>query len=92
MGQQKKMVIVNYYASSTMNFCGNQILPEVAGPRFNFLIKPDAVPVAVHTPATIPIHWMKEVKEQLDRDVDMGILEEVQPNEPTIWQHRMVLV
>ena len=31
-------------------------------------------------------------KAQLDRDVEMGVLEVVPPNEPTTWQHRMVVV
>ena len=39
-----------------MNLCRRQTLPEFAGPPFNILVKPDAVPVAVHTPVTIPIH------------------------------------
>ena len=46
----------------------------------------------MYTPATVPIHWREEVKKQLDRDVDLGILERVPPNEPTLWQHRMVVV
>ena len=75
-----------------MNLCSHQLLPEVSGPPLHFVLKPDYIPVAAHTPASIPIHWTRAVKEQLDRDVEMGILELVPPDEPTVWQHRMVVV
>ena len=87
-----KQFLIDYYSTSTMKMCSHQKLPEVSGPPLHFTLKPDAVPVAVHTPATVPVHWHNEVKSQLDRDVTMGILEVVPPNEPTKWQHRMVVV
>ena len=87
-----RQFIIDHYSTSTFNLCSHQKQPEISGPPLHFSLKPDAKPVAVHTPATIPIHWLKEVKEQLDRDVAMGVLELVPPNEPTIWQHRMVVV
>ena len=87
-----KEFIVQYYSSSTMNMCSHQKLPEIAGPPLSFKLKDGASPKAVHTPATVPVHWHDKVKEQLDRDVRMGILERVEPNEPAVWQHRMVVV
>ena len=84
--------IIRYYSSSTMNMCSHQPLPEMTGPPLHFTIKEGTVPKAVHTPATIPIHWKDQVKQQLDRDVQMGILTEVQKDEPVEWQHRMVVV
>ena len=71
-----------------MNMCPHQTLPEVAGPALHFTLKSGARPYAVHTPAVIPIHWKTTVKEQLDRDVEMGIIAPVSPNEPVTWQHR----
>ena len=38
------------------------------------------------------MHWEEEVRKQLERDVEMGILEKVPANEPTVWLHRMVVV
>ena len=87
-----KEFIINYYSTSTMNMCPHQTLPEVAGPALHFTLKSGARPYAVHTPAVIPIHWKTAVKEQLDRDVEMGIIAPVSPNEPVTWQHRMVVV
>ena len=74
-----KEFIVQYYSSSTMNMCSHQRLPEIAGPPLSFQLKEGATPKAVHTPATVPVHWHDKVKEQLDRDVRMGILERVEP-------------
>lgn len=88
-------LLVTHYATSTMNMCTHQPLPNMSGdsgPPLKHTLKPDAVQRAVYTPATVPIHWREEVKKQLDRDVDLGILERVPPNEPTLWQHRMVVV
>ena len=85
-------LLVKHYSTSTMNMCSHQPLPQMTGPPLKFSLKPDAVPHAIHNPATIPVHWEEEVKKPLDRDVEMGILEKVPANEPTVWLHRMVVV
>ena len=85
-------MLVQHYSTSTMNMCSHQPLPKMTGPPLQFSLKPDAVPHAIHSPATIPVHWMDQVKKQLLRDVELGILEEVPANEPTLWMHRMVVV
>ena len=87
-----KQFIIDHYSSSTMNMCTHQQLPVMTGPPLHFTLKPDAKSVAVHKPAVVPIHWVAPVREQLMRDVELGILERVQANEPTVWQHRMVVV
>ena len=51
----------------------------------------DAKPVAVHTPAPIPVHWASQVKAGLDRDIRLGVLERVPVNEPTSWCSRMII-
>ena len=50
-----------------------------------------AVPVAVHTPVSIPHHWKVEVKAGLDQDVQLGIIEQVPAGTPTMWLSRMVV-
>ena len=85
-------LLVQHYSTSTMNMCSHQPLPKMTGPPLKFSLKPDAIPHAIHNPATIPVHWAEEVKKQLARDVELGILEEVPTNEPTLWMHRMVVV
>ena len=47
---------------------------------------------AVHTPIPVPVHWRDKVKAQLDRDVQLGVIEPVPWGEPTTWCSRMVTV
>jgi len=42
-----------------------------------------AVPYVANTPAPVPLHWQNAVKEQLDNDVAMGVLEKVPIGEPS---------
>ena len=55
------------------------------------MIDPDARPVAHHTPIPVPIHWKEDVKAGLDRDVRLGVIEQVPVGEPVTWCHRMVV-
>ena len=55
-------------------------------------IDPEAIPVAAYKPIPIPHHWQKIVKSKLDRDCELGIIEEVPVGVPTKWQLRMVVV
>ena len=61
------------------------------GPPLELAIKPGASPHAVYTPSTVPIHWEDKIKRDLDRDIDMGVLEKVDVNEPVTWCSRMVV-
>ena len=54
-------------------------------------LKDDAIPYAVHTPYSIPIHWRDEVKRLLDRDVEDGIIEPVPIGDPVRWCSPMVV-
>ena len=54
-------------------------------------VDPNAVPVAIHKPALVPIHWQDRVYADLERDVRIGVLERVDPNTPTTWCSRMVV-
>ena len=69
-----------------------EIVPKVSGPPLHFNIKSGTRPYAVHTPAVIPVHWKDAVREQLECDVEMGIITPVKHNEAVTWQHRMVVV
>ena len=52
---------------------------------------PDAVPVAVHKPVPVPLHYREEVRAQLRADVKRGVLRKVGPGEPVKWCARMVI-
>ena len=50
----------------------------------------EAKSIAVHKPIPVPLHWQQEVKESIDRDVKLGVLEAVPVGEPVTWCHQMV--
>ena len=67
--------IENYYASSAFNQCPHQPLPLMkSSSPMKLHISPDAKPVAVHKPIPLPLHWMKPVKEGLDKDEKLGVI------------------
>ena len=87
-----KQFLLNRYASSTFNVCGHQPLPLLKGsPPLKLHVDPNARPRAVHTPAVVPLHWQAAVKEGLDRDERLGVIERVPLNTPVKWQSRMVV-
>ena len=55
-------------------------------------LKPDATPHVTHTPIPIPFYWKQEIKESLDADVQIGIIEPVPTGEPVKWCSHMVVV
>ena len=83
--------IVNWYKSSTFNTCEHQPLPKMKGEPLGIYTREDGKPYVVHTHSPIPVHFQQEVKEQLDRDVRLGVLEKVPPNTPTTWCRRLVV-
>ena len=86
-----KQYLLDHYASSTFNTCEHQPLPMMHGPPLELHVDPSAKPFAVHTPASVPVHWAKKVKSDLERDVELGVLEKVDENVPVTWCHRMVV-
>ena len=92
--QRLQDYLLTFCASSTFNVCPHQPLSLMHGPPLDFVMKPDANPYAVHTPATVAAHLEKKVKADLDRDVALGVLKKVEPGEFTgveDWCHRMVI-
>lgn len=83
--------LMERYSQSTFNQCTHQQLPGMKGPSISLHVDPDASPHAVHTPASVPLHWQDAVKKQLDDDVQLGVLEKVPIGEPSLWCHRMVI-
>ena len=86
-----KAWLLDYYASTTFNTCEHQTLPMMSGEPLKLYVNPDAKPVAVHRPASVPIHWQEKVYHDLERDVKLGVLEKVPPNTPVTWCSRMVV-
>jgi hypothetical protein len=64
------------YESSAFNTCPHQPLPLMSGlPPLRIHVKPDAEPVAVHKPSTIPAHWLDQVRQEVEQDIALGVLE-----------------
>lgn len=61
-------------------------------PPLRILLKEGATPHAIHHPATIPIHWLDKVKQDWERDINLGVIERVPQNTPTTWCARMHIV
>ena len=85
-----KQWLLENFSASAFNRCTHQELPVMSGEPMDILFKEGAIPYAVHTPIKVPIHWEKEVKEGLDQDVRLGIIEKVPPGTPVTWCSRMV--
>ena len=51
--------------------------------EFYIVLQPDPTPYSVSTPRRVPIPLLPQVKEELKRMVDLGVIERV--SEPTQW-------
>lgn len=86
-----KTWLLERYASSTFNTCPHQALPCMDGPPIEKHVDPTATPKALHTPATIPIHWQKKVYEDLLCNEVLGVVEYIPYGEPVTWCHCVVV-
>ena len=69
--------LLNRYGSSTFNVCPHRPLHQMAGPPIEIHLDKDARPRACHIAAPVPLHWQKQVQEDLIRDEALGIIEKV---------------
>ena len=83
--------LLKAFASSAFNICSHQQLQTMTGAPVRIKFKEGAQPRAVHTPIPVPHHWKKRVKQDIDRDVRLGIIEPVPNGTPTEWCSRMVV-
>ena len=70
-GNRKKLEdwIKTYYASSAFLSCKRQEMPCTEGPPMKIHLQPDAVPVAIHKPVPVPLHFREEVYANIEADV-----------------------
>ena len=55
-------------------------------------VDPEVKLYVCHTPFPVPTHREKKVKEDLERDIALGVLEKVPPNTQVTLCTRMVLI
>lgn len=84
--------ILDRYSSSAFNTCEHQPLPKMSGQPLDIHFRSECKPTAHHCPIPVPHHWKSQVKQDLDRDVRLGIIEPVPQGTPTVWCARMVVV
>ena len=90
--EELKRIIMDNYASSAFNRCTRQTLPLMRGDPLPIITDPAVQPVAIHSPIPVALHWEKKVKEDLDRDVALGVIEPVPINTPVTWCLKMIVV
>ena len=61
--------IRTHYCGSAFNSCKRQRMPCSEGPPIEIHTKPGAIPLVVHKPAAVPLHWRAAVKAGIDADV-----------------------
>ena len=86
-----KKWLLDKFKSSAFNTCAHQPLQTMTGEPVKVQFKEEAKPCAVHTPIPVPFHWKYQVKEEIERDVRLGIIEPVPQGAPTKWCSRMVV-
>ena len=82
---------MNRYAASTFDTCLHQALYCMAGPSIEIHVDSSARPVACHSPASIPLHWLKKVCQDSLGDKALSILEKFPYDEPTQRCHSIVI-
>ena len=85
-------LIKEHYKHSAFNVCPHQELPVMTGDPLRIIVDPKVKPYAVHKPVPVPLHWRDKVREQLENDVRMGVIEPVPVGTPVTWCARMVVV
>ena len=52
---------------------------------------PDAVPVVVHKPVPVPLHFRDQVNAMIEAEVKRGVLKKIGPGVPTTWCTKLVI-
>ena len=79
--------LVKRYSSSTFNTCEHQPLPMMDVPPLRLMVNKEATPSVCHKAIPVPLHWMEKVKADIDRDVQLGVIEPVPIGDPGTWCH-----
>ena len=85
-----KAWLLDWFGASKFSKCKHTTLPSMDGLEMEIHLREDAKPTKVSKLISVPLDWGDTVKEQLDSDVALGVIEKVE--EPLEWCHRMVLM
>ena len=84
--------IMDYYKGSAFNVCEHHPLPMIQDKPLSIIVNDKVKPTAIHKPVLIPVHWEQQVKDGLDRDVALKVIESVPLGTPVTWFSRMIIV
>ena len=60
----------------------------MTGESLRIVVDPSIKPFALHKLIPVPLHWRDGVKNQLDNDCKMGVIEPVPPGTPITRMHK----
>ncbi len=84
--------LLDKFSLSAFNTCSHSPLQGMTGvPMKAMRKKVGKNHPAAYTPIPVAFHWKKQVKADLDRDVRLGIIENVPQGEISEWCSRMVI-
>ena len=86
-----KKWLLDHFSSTVFNIEAD-ILPIMKGEPHKIRLKKNAVPYAAHTPIPVPYHWKEEVRSQLIKDENNGIIQKAPVGEASEWCMRMITV
>ena len=69
----------------------HQPLQTITGKPLDITFNPNATGSVVYTLIPVPHHWKKKVKQNLDPDIALGIIEPVPVGTPKTWCSRMIV-
>ena len=90
--QRLKEFLLSYYKYSTFNVCPHQPNTPHAWATIGVQIGPDAKQFAVYSPATVPAHWAKQVKADIQRGMQLEKVEHEMDSRVDDWCSRMVII
>ena len=84
-----KQTLIDTFKDTVFNTSG--AFPAMDTIPATIHLKEDNTPHANHTPIPVPYHWKEEVKNDLDRDVERGIIKPVPIGTPVTWCSKMLV-
>ena len=84
--------LLEAFSSSAFNDCTHQTLQTMTGEPMKIQVKPGAEPYACFTPIPVPFHLKEKVKNNLDSETRMEVIERVPQGEVPPWRARMLAV
>ncbi len=86
-----KTWLLEAFASSAFNQCPHEKLPEMTGESVKLHFKEGVTLYAAHGPIPIPHYWKQKVKDDIDRDKRLGIIEKVPQGTSAKWCARIIV-